>query len=521
MRLNGAITKLKVALLVALSFCYLKSNGQNINEFFMFNQTDKSVISTGTKHINDSTVFGIASQLDSSSNICFNIFSYDLFTQTVTSIRKIDNKQDEFRYIQTLPPQIDFLGRVCHAFSNDKQSEGRNGEFIIFNPQTNELIDSIYKSPKKSGFSSFIQKPDSTFLLFGTSTEFDPNGDFYLMHVGQNGEFLSDTTYGHTAFEERGYAIAATPDGGFVFTGMRRTTLNSVIKFRSKIAVYKIDAKGAVEWSNLYGGDLYNVPYQIKVAEDSNIYIVGLGSSKTTTTENYFNDSPYLLKLLKNGKQYSFNLDTNYNQGLPLLGKYSNLLIEGKKKYCLANWYYFIDRDKSPTNPSSIHFFNDDSLVWKRYLFSFTEPESSHELYSIEKTLDGGFLMGGTIEGKAPDPVGQYGWIVKTDSLGCVVPGCHLVGVPNLQGQIESNMLVYPNPSNNAQNTWLSFALPKTEAVTVTVTNLNGQAVKQKDFGLLPKGNHQMQMDITLASGIYFIKLQTPTLRETVKWVVE
>jgi hypothetical protein len=383
------------------------------------------------------------------------------------------------------------------------------------------LVDSAYNKPYKHIFSSFLQKPDSTFLLFGTSTEFDPNGDFYVAHVGQNGEFISDTTYGHQFYEERGYAIAATPDGGYVFTGMRRTTLNSVIKFRSKIAVFKIDANGAVEWSNLYGSDLYNVPYQIKVAEDISIYIVGLGSSKTTTTENYFNDSPYLLKLLKNGNQHSFFLDTNYHQGLPLLGKYSNLLIDGKKKYCLANWYYFINRDKSPTNPSSIHFFKSDSLIWKRYLYSFTEPESSHELYSIEKTSDGGFLLGGTLEGKAPDPVGQYGWIVKTDSLGCVVPGCHLVGVPNPQGQIENNLLVYPNPSNNAQNTWLSFSLAKTEAVSIEIVNLNGQLVKAQNFGILPQGNHQIQIDLNLASGIYLIKLQTPTFNETVKWVVE
>ena len=129
--------------------------------------------------------------------------------------------------------------------------------------------------------------------------------------------------------------------------------------------------------------------------------------------------------------------------------------------------------------------------------------------------------MGGTINGKAPDPVGQYGWIVKTDSMGCVVPGCHLVGVENNKGQIANNLLVYPNPSNNTQNTWLSFNLAKTEAVTIKILSLNGQIEKAQNFGLLPQGNHQIQMDITLASGIYFIKLQTPTLNETVKWVVE
>jgi hypothetical protein len=96
-----------------------------------------------------------------------------------------------------------------------------------------------------------------------------------------------------------------------------------------------------------------------------------------------------------------------------------------------------------------------------------------------------------------------------------------LVGVKNNNGHIANNFLVYPNPSQSNQNTWLSFALPKTEAVTIKILSLNGQLVKTQNFGLLPQGNHQIQMDITLASGIYFIKLQTPTLNETVKWVVE
>jgi hypothetical protein len=45
--------------------------------------------------------------------------------------------------------------------------------------------------------------------------------------------------------------------------------------------------------------------------------------------------------------------------------------------------------------------------------------------------------------------------------------------------------------------------------------------VKQKNFGLLPKGVHQLQLNIELPTGIYLVMLKTNTMVKTAKWVVQ
>ena len=524
MWLNNSILKKPMIIIGFFCFTTYFSKTQSINHYFRFHPTDKATISTGV-YSQQNKCYGIALRADSANDSHLTL--YDIDSSEVIHI--IDDKRlnsTTYVYIQTQAPKFDLKERICHAYSNENLNTGNiNGSFIIYDIKGNTKIDSVYKNTYNSGFSDFIQQPDSSFILFGTSNEFDANGDFYIVHVDKNGGFISDTTYGITNREERGYAIAATPDSGFVFTGYYRTAPHGHPDFRSKIAVYKIDKTGKVEWDKLYGGDFKNTPYQICYDElDSIFRIVGLSSSQTTTTNNYFNDSPYILQVSQNGDLLFDVIDTIITDSAIFRGYSTDLLIEGKNSYVSSIWDFFVDRSKSPTHPASITKFRDSVLIWKSYLYNFQSPSSQHILYSIEKTNDGGFVLGGTIVGKAPDPVGQFGWIVKTDSMGCVAPGCQLVGVEEnvtLRQAQEPELLLYPNPKSPGQQSWLSFNLQNQQKVTLTITNINGSLVKQKNVGLLPKGVHQMQLNIELNAGIYLVTLKTKTNVQVLKWVVE
>ena len=42
----------------------------------------------------------------------------------------------------------------------------------------------------------------------------------------------------------------------------------------------------------------------------------------------------------------------------------------------------------------------------------------------------------------------QYGWLIKADKYGCIVPGCHTVAIDEgVQPQVR--FLVYPNPAKD------------------------------------------------------------------------
>ncbi|MFZ5434010.1 MAG: T9SS type A sorting domain-containing protein [Calditrichota bacterium] len=69
------------------------------------------------------------------------------------------------------------------------------------------------------------------------------------------------------------------------------------------------------------------------------------------------------------------------------------------------------------------------------------------------------------------------------------------------------NLSAYPNPFN--ATTTLSFSLPHTSLVSLTVFNLLGQAVNQADLGMLNAGEHRHFFDASeLPSGVYLARVQ-------------
>ena len=252
-------------------FCFTAYFGKTQNIYHYFGVDGRNTISTGVTQIKD-TLIGVGLYADTNNIYNYVIYSNDSLNE-IKTLNKIKAPKNGFFYIEQLPPQIDLKGRICHIGSVVNQTNVGDGRFVIYDKKNKLLIDSLYKKVGTNGFADFTQHPDSSFILFGTSNEFDTNGDFYVVHVDKNGGFISDTTYGITNREERGYAIAATPDSGYVFTGYYRTTPHGHPDFRSKIVVYKIDKTGKVEWNKLYGGEYINLPYSLSTDLSQNIYI--------------------------------------------------------------------------------------------------------------------------------------------------------------------------------------------------------------------------------------------------------
>jgi len=173
--------KARVVIFTTLVLIYFPSISQNLNHYYRFNIDDKGFATTGYA-ISLGNNYGIGIQVNSNQENIYKVFHFDSSMSLVDDYSKKINS--DYYYIQFSPPLIDNLGRVCHAYSMENSSIERNAKFTIFNPKNGNIIDSVYYRTYRSGFSGFIQNPDSTFLLFGTSTEFDPNGDFYVMHVG-------------------------------------------------------------------------------------------------------------------------------------------------------------------------------------------------------------------------------------------------------------------------------------------------------------------------------------------------
>ncbi|MEQ9261852.1 MAG: hypothetical protein RLP14_01690, partial [Owenweeksia sp.] len=115
--------------------------------------------------------------------------------------------------------------------------------------------------------------------------------------------------------------------------------------------------------------------------------------------------------------------------------------------------------------------FKGDS-IWYREYVAGTFQSDWNILYDIAATPDGSLVAGGHFLSLDNSPLtgqgGSHVWIVRTDSMGCVVQGCQYIST---EEPIElAGITVYPNPAQ----TYFKVQGVSGATATVKVYDVNG-----------------------------------------------
>jgi hypothetical protein len=164
---------------------------------------------------------------------------------------------------------------------------------------------------------------------------------------------------------------------------------------------------------------------------------------------------------------------------------------------------------------------NGDSLWARKYIIR-NQTSHWHNFMDIEATNDGGYILCGRSAINGPVfPDEQFtamAWVVKTDSMGCVVPGCHLVGGEEKTKQ-RPKVMVYPNPAHD----YLAVFVPAStsnQALQVQLINLEGKVVLEDQF-TQSDATYLLELK-NISAGLYVLKvLQNGDLLQAEKVVVE
>ncbi len=151
-----------------------------------------------------------------------------------------------------------------------------------------------------------------------------------------------------------------------------------------------------------------------------------------------------------------------------------------------------------------------DSL-WMRYYDYYDANVSNGRGYfrDVQPTSDGGFIA----VGQALQVPGVYTsdvWVVKTDSFGCLVPGCQLItGMETQITNLRDALTVAPNPVASGGAVQVSIALPESfkqrGALKLTVVSSDGRIVKE---ATLPEAVCSLNFHLSdFASGLYHVHL--------------
>ncbi len=119
-----------------------------------------------------------------------------------------------------------------------------------------------------------------------------------------------------------------------------------------------------------------------------------------------------------------------------------------------------------------------DSL-WVRYFTLFDEEPLAPEPMDLKATPDGGYIVCGAID--PPDDGGvhplRYGWLLKLDEHGCLVPGCHLPNSTAPEPGTPPQLALFPNPARDFINFELRGARPAPNGV-FRILDVQGQLLQ-------------------------------------------
>jgi hypothetical protein len=132
---------------------------------------------------------------------------------------------------------------------------------------------------------------DDGYLLVGSTDSFGLNyKDVYVVKIDKNGKVIWEKSYG-AKYDDEGFAITKSPDGGYVIVGKAETRRNG-----TDLYLFKIDTDGNQKWSRTYGDKGDDAGYDIITVDDGYL-IVG---EKESVSSRY--NDVWVLKVDFDGK---------------------------------------------------------------------------------------------------------------------------------------------------------------------------------------------------------------------------
>lgn len=146
-------------------------------------------------------------------------------------------------------------------------------------------------------------------------------------------------------------------------------------------------------------------------------------------------------------------------------------------------------------------------LEWSRV---YNPTFGTDHLRDVEQLSNGDFIMAGL--GRGISPTIQVGWIIRVDSLGCLVEGCDEPS--SVQNQSMDFFRFYPNPAKDRIT--IESRVPIEHLLLRDVTGRTLQA-----FDLEQSQNFQADINVDdLPSGIYLLEARTISGKRSVQKVV-
>jgi hypothetical protein len=285
-------------------------------------------------------------------------------------------------------------------------------------------------------------------------------------------------------------AIVKSPDGGYCLGGFNRFDTVSINypDYNRMNYLIKVDSDINHQWTKIFGQTYSSIVTKLLLANSSDGNLLYAYPFADSTVIGGAMGQIRYGKIDNNGNTI---WERRYNKVLSPNGWYTVQsrpmgIVEG------PNGEIVIASQVSGFNGAFLYCA--DSLgneKWSRWI-----PEWGEFLYNLQKSEGDGYLLTGISHGA---------WLVKTDSIGCVMPNCidtlmH-IGIEELMALKKQSLIVYPNP---VQNT-IQIAINEQgdQIQQVRVYDLNGRILLDESINA-----YLFTYDVSeLAAGVYVVEV--------------
>ena len=404
--------------------------------------------------------------------------------------------------------------------SNDGDVSGNHGGIDFWVVKLNSSGDIIWqKCLGGSGDDrvySVQQTSDGGFIVAGEteSNDGDVSGnhgdlDFWVVKLNSSGDIIWQKCLGGSD-DEQASSIKQTSDGGFIVAGKSYSNDGDVSGNHgySDYWIVKLNSSGDIEWQKSFGGSGRDAASSIQQTSDGGFIVAGdTESNDGDVIGNHGWYDFWVVKLNSSGRiEWKKCLG-----GSRADAAYSiQQTIDGG--FIVAGYNWSNDGDVSG-NHGDLDFWvvklnSSGYIVWQKCLGGSDDEQAS----SIKQTSDGGFIVAGNTESNDGDVSGNHGrfdfWVIKLSPVGV----SENVIVPE-----KFKLSVFPNPFNS------SCAITAPSGAKIEIYDLQGRVISK---GIQPfaeshgKRTFIWQPDETIRSGVYIVKATMENGRQKVKRVV-
>ena len=257
----------------------------------------------------------------------------------------------------------------------------------------------------------------------GDITESHGIDDFWVVKLDAGGNIVWQKTLGGTS-DEKAYSIELTSDGGYVVAGYTNSHDGDVTGNHGDddFWVVKLDVDGNIVWQKTLGGSGQDEAYSIQPTPDGGYVVAGYAMSNDgDVTGNHGEIDLWVVKLDAGGNMVwqktlgGSSQDNAYSIQATLDGG-----------YVTAGWTASNDGDVTGNHGDMdlwvVKLDAGGNMVWQKTLGGGNWDEA----HSIKQTLDGGYAVAGFATSSDGDVIGSNGisgdfWVVKLDAGGNIV----------------------------------------------------------------------------------------------------